>query len=80
MMAFFDSLIQKEIEAWDSVTDGTVTSDSESEVHVHSSHPWLIAGVIRNVFRRIIVHGICYCTIPLMSTTSRNRNPIELLS
>lgn len=31
MMAFFDSLIQREIEGWDSSSDGSLTSDTDSE-------------------------------------------------
>lgn len=31
MMAFFDSLIQREIEGWDSQTDGTFSTDSDSD-------------------------------------------------
>lgn len=31
MMAFFDSLIQREIEGWDSSTDGSYNSDTDSE-------------------------------------------------
>lgn len=31
MMAFFDSLIQREIEGWDSPSDETLSSDSDSD-------------------------------------------------
>ncbi|XP_057656981.1 DDB1- and CUL4-associated factor 5 [Diorhabda carinulata] len=45
MMAFFDSLIQREIEGWDSQTDGTFSTDSDSEEEDWSK---LISKIFKN--------------------------------
>ncbi|KAJ8941914.1 hypothetical protein NQ318_013247 [Aromia moschata] len=46
MMAFFDSLIQREIEGWDSSSDGSLTSDSDSDVQEDWSK--LVSHIFRN--------------------------------
>ncbi|CAG9860016.1 unnamed protein product [Phyllotreta striolata] len=45
MMAFFDSLIQREIEGWDSQTDGTFSTDSDSD---EEDWPKLISKIFKN--------------------------------
>ncbi|KAG5882587.1 hypothetical protein JTB14_030136 [Gonioctena quinquepunctata] len=45
MMAFFDSLIQREIEGWDSQTDGTFSTDSDSE---EDDWPNVISKIFKN--------------------------------
>nr|XP_023025983.1 uncharacterized protein LOC111513989 [Leptinotarsa decemlineata] len=45
MMAFFDSLVQREIEGWDSQTENTITTDSDSDEEEWSK---IVAKIFRN--------------------------------
>lgn len=41
MMAFFDSLIQREIEGWDSSSENTLSTDSDDFEKVYSKNIYL---------------------------------------